>query len=418
MHLLVSYSSSSSFYAYLRICAAVKDENQPSLYAWSCLGSMSGALIVPSTQDALAAAQAANVDVVVYTLLTRPLALTIADKLHAKCCYVHLQPQVPTALFPHHRNHKDAADGIVSAAHSRALDSMTADVQEANLDSYWAVERCMFKVYHSAMNAERNKAGLSSLSYDDICVTAVGERADMIIANAFPQAVVPHVSDLQPVVYAVGPLADAYMPPSWEPPVELEQYLLHGSAPVCIGFGSMRLSGEEERVTRLVYTALRAAGVLRAVVVGGVSGIGSNHLNVENQEDKELVAWADTHVFHAGAEVPYAWLLPHCCAMLCHGGAGVMSAALRGGAGLVVCPVLADQFMWGCVLDTMELGAFAGPSLAEVTMDILKGAIEKAVGEVVQRRVVEVQKQIQGGETGVGRIVELLNGMLSGAAAS
>lgn len=40
------------------------------------------------------------------------------------------------------------------------------------------------------------------------------------------------------------------------------------------------------------------------------------------------------------------------------GGAGVVAAALRGGTAFVVSPLLADQFMWGRLVDTMEMGAF------------------------------------------------------------
>ena len=212
---------------------------------------MSEKLIVPSTRDVLEAAEAASVDIVLYTLFTRPLALTVADKLQAKSCYVHLQPQVPTAMFPHHRHQCEAADAIASAARSGALQSVPSDVQESNLQSYWAVERTMFKVYGSSMNAAREAADLAPLSYDEICATAVGTRPGMAIANAFPPALVPYASDLEPAVHHVGPLADSYMPLNWLAPAQLKQYLAAGAPPVCVSFGSGFVSNPEQ-VTRLV----------------------------------------------------------------------------------------------------------------------------------------------------------------------
>lgn len=237
----------------------------------------------------------------------------------------------------------------------------------------------------------------------------------MVIANAFPSSIVPHLADLGTKVHAVGPLADSYMPAAWEPPAELDEYLASGTPPVCVGFGSMRVNNKR-RVAQLVYSALRAAGVERAVVVGGTAGISSSCIDVDKEGGQELLGWVDMHVFYARTEVPYAWLLPRCCVMMCQGGAGVVAAALRGGAALVVSPVLADQFMWGRVVDAMELGAFAGPSLEEVSLGTLKMAVETAIGEKVQKKVAEVRKAVQAEESGVGKLVGLLKSLLSDTA--
>ena len=140
-------------------------------------------------------------------------------------------------------------------------------------------------------------------------------------------------------------------------------------------------------------------------------------MSADTEEGKELVGWVRMHVFHAGAEVPYAWLLPRCCTILCQGGAGVVAAALRGGTALVVAPLMADQFMWGRLVDAMGLGAFAGPALGEVSVETLTGAIEKANGAAVQGRVTAVQQATQGEESGVNKLAGLLGHLLSGSKA-
>lgn len=302
-----------------------------------------------------------------------------------------------------------AAEELQSPSHSPNLKHET---HKTNLQSYWDVERTLFKACGSQMNSNRTDVGLEALTYEELCDTAVGKRKGMIILNSFPATLVPHAPDLEPTVHAIGPLADAYLPKSVTPPSELEEYLATGDPPVCIGFGSMRTPDGGAKITQLVYAALRAAGVLRAVVVGGRAGINASCIDSESAEGKDLVAWADMHVMHAGAEVPYAWLLPKCCVMVCHGGAGVVAASLRASTAVVVCPVLADQFMWGRVLDSRNLGAFAGPSLAEVTQETLQGAIEKAMSETVQTRLREVGKQIQAEQTGLSKCVNLLNGFV------
>ncbi len=44
--------------------------------------------------------------------------------------------------------------------------------------------------------------------------------------------------------------------------------------------------------------------------------------------------------------VDHAQLFSRCCALVHHGGAGTVAAALRAGLPSVVCPLQFDQFMW------------------------------------------------------------------------
>ena len=44
--------------------------------------------------------------------------------------------------------------------------------------------------------------------------------------------------------------------------------------------------------------------------------------------------------------VDYSCLLPRCSAMVHHGGAGTVAAALRAGIPSVICPLHFDQYMW------------------------------------------------------------------------
>lgn len=51
-------------------------------------------------------------------------------------------------------------------------------------------------------------------------------------------------------------------------------------------------------------------------------------------------------VLRAVAAVPHMALLPLCCAVVYHGGAGSTAAALTAGCSQLVCPLHFDQFAW------------------------------------------------------------------------
>ena len=76
-------------------------------------------------------------------------------------------------------------------------------------------------------------------------------------------------------------------------------------------------------------------------------------------------------VLRAAPNVPHSMLLPRCCAVVHHGGAGTTAAALTAGTPQLVCPLHFDQFNWvrqpcvapvNCPLDDMIALRHAPPS--------------------------------------------------------
>ena len=210
--------------------------------------------------------------------------------------------------------------------------------------------------------------------------------------NTFCQGLVPPCSDAGPHVHNVGPLADQWMPRDWHPPVDLRSFLdKGGEPPICVGFGSMPC----ERA-QVVLEVVERLGT-RAVLVG------------DALRQADVTRWARENVCFVSS-APYAWLLPRCSVMLCHGGAGMVHATLRAGVPLVVCPLLGDQFFWAALLEAKGLGA-AVAGLTSFTAPELEAAVRAAWGCAAQCRAAAPGRE---GPNGPGHTVALLRALDGG----
>ncbi|WP_067701609.1 glycosyltransferase [Nocardia jejuensis] len=120
---------------------------------------------------------------------------------------------------------------------------------------------------------------------------------------------------------------------------ELREWLIAGSAPIYVGFGSMPVTDPDalESLTREVGRRLGR----RILLVGSMfrPRVGAD-LAVVEQLDHRTV-------------------LPLCAAAVHHGGAGTTAAVLRAGVPSVICSVQADQPYWGRQLEALGLGVTA-----------------------------------------------------------
>lgn len=145
--------------------------------------------------------------------------------------------------------------------------------------------------------------------------------------NAWSETILPAAPEWPPRMHTTGYwFLDA--PEGWEPPAELVDFLEAGEAPVCVGFGSMRRGRKD--YGEIVVRALREAGA-RGVLLGGEGAIRS----AARSRD---VVWLK--------EAPHDWLFPRCAAVVHHGGAGTVGAALRAGIPMIVVGHMADQAFW------------------------------------------------------------------------
>lgn len=175
---------------------------------------------------------------------------------------------------------------------------------------------------------------------------------------------------------------------SYQPSVELKNFLDAGEAPVCISFGSM-VNRDAERIDSIVSEALRQTNN-RGIILSGWSEV--------KHDTSENILY-----LHA---VPHDWLLPRCKMIIHHGGAGTTSAGLRAGIPNVVVPFTADQPFWGRRVRAIGVGP--KPILVKnISVESLTQAIAEADDHIIRKRAQAIGQKIRG-ENGVIQAVKLV----------
>jgi sterol 3beta-glucosyltransferase len=112
-----------------------------------------------------------------------------------------------------------------------------------------------------------------------------------------------------------------------------------GAKPIFFGFGRMVIKNPVE-LSDIIKKAAHIANV-RVVVQSGWT-----KLDVQDGSD----------LLRNVGPCPHDWLLPKCCAVIHHGGAGTVAAGLRFGLPTMVCPFFADLFTWGYFVERAGVG--------------------------------------------------------------
>ena len=121
--------------------------------------------------------------------------------------------------------------------------------------------------------------------------------------------------------------------------------------PVFIGFGSMVIE-DTKNLQQMIMDAAKATNT-RIVVQSSWS-------KIEVSGD----------LCHNVGPVSHDWLLPQCCAVIHHGGAGTTAAGLRYQLPTFVCPFFGDQYMWGEMVHRAGVGPEPCP-ISKLTTDVL-----------------------------------------------
>ncbi len=176
----------------------------------------------------------------------------------------------------------------------------------------------------------------------------------------------------------------------YQPDQKLRDFLVSGTPPVYIGFGSM-VDHERAEAVRIVVDALKMIGQ-RGIMLSDWSGLDSADL-------PDSILHIET--------VPHDWLFPQMAAVVHHGGAGTTAAGLRAGVPSVIVPSFGDQFFWGNRIH--ELGVAAKPiPRKELTAEKLAKALQQVIGnQAIRENAKQVGEQIRT-ENGVEKAVMMI----------
>jgi UDP:flavonoid glycosyltransferase YjiC (YdhE family) len=371
------------------------DDPNPRVRFIGIVTDIIAGLVLPCAGQVKACAASQGADVIVTTPLARPLALAVATALQLPVCLLNLQPLAPNDVYPHYSHVDDCVAALMrdtSVAPSHDGGASAASYAA----SYWSLERTQHAFLQERLDAVYDDWQIPRLAWDDAFRNQLAGRDGprTIVAQAVSTQLVPHVFGASSAVHTVGPLADAFCEADFVPPPDLVAFLQactteDDDPPLCVGYGSMPFG----RVPQ-VLAALQEVN-RKAILVGTpfCDAVATN-------------AWTASHVFYI-RNIPYPWLLPQCrTAMLHHGGAGVVQAALRAGIPSVISPLLGDQFGWAKLLEAKGLGVAAGTNLTAVTQADLVAAIHKA--EACRPTARETGVRIRAGPGGAATLAALL----------
>lgn len=182
---------------------------------------------------------------------------------------------------------------------------------------------------------------------------------------------------------------------NWQPPEDLVEFLVAGSPPVYVGFGSMA-GRNPEKVTQIVFESLARAGQRGVIATGwgglAVSDLPDNLFKIES--------------------IPHDWLFPQMVAVVHHGGAGTTAAGLRAGKPTVICPFFGDQPFWGRRVFELGVGPEPIPH-KKLCVEKLANAIQVAVSDDnIRKRAAGLGEKIRA-ENGIARAVDFISDQLA-----
>jgi sterol 3beta-glucosyltransferase len=242
-----------------------------------------------------------------------------------------------------------------------------------------------WRSFESTNNRFRRLQQLSAMNHrqysraQDRCLTLLG----------YSKNIVPHPHDWPANHHTTGYwFLDEVA--EWQPPPALTAFLSAGAAPVYVGFGSM-MTPQVQEMAHIAIAAARNAGK-RVLLAAGWAGLKTEDIAAD--------------VFQIDA-APHQWLFPRMAAVVHHGGAGTVAAALRAGVPNVIVPHFGDQEFWGWRVHTLGLGPQA-THRHKLTIENLSQAISAATQDAdIRSRARQISEQIKS-EDGVGAACDLI----------
>jgi sterol 3beta-glucosyltransferase len=202
--------------------------------------------------------------------------------------------------------------------------------RQRNMSSYAVFETLMWSNFQHEINTWRFRTLKLPHIYAYANSTNLVRTAKLPFSAMWSPAFVPKPDDWPEQADVVGTFViDQKKGFDITPFAELSAWLEKGPKPIFVGFGSMMIK-DTTALQEIIKKAARTANV-RVVVQSSWS-----KLDVET-EGEDLCR-------NIGP-CPHDWLLPLCCGVVHHGGAGTTAAGLRFGLPTLICPFFAEYVM-------------------------------------------------------------------------
>ncbi|MES0491555.1 MAG: glycosyltransferase [Leptospirales bacterium] len=290
-------------------------------------------------------------DIILYTILAMPASF-IANDLGLPSMALCFQPLSRTQTFPSIFFHPQV------------------NIRFLNIASHFLAEKAIRLVFQGSITRWRKKSRIPKTTRQHIHKYSHREYP---VLNAFSAHIVPKPSDWGKRKHITGFWFLDSAISSCKPSGELIKFLENGEPPVCISFGSMNDIRVKKRVN-MGLQALQKTGK-RAVLIAGKSGLQKQDLIIS---DNILVV----------DEVSHKWLFPRVSAIIHHGGAGTVAAAIRAGIASIIIPFFFDQKFWGNRLFALGVGP---QPIHEKKLSV--ETIAKAITAVVEERKYNLKLQ-------------------------
>ena len=236
----------------------------------------------------------------------------IAEALGIPCVGAAVQPLTPTRYWP---------SAILPVAHNRTSTSRWQSWY--NRATHAVVAQAMWQPWRGLINQwRRTQLGLGALG-------VLGPRlSDLPMLYGFSQQVVPRPADW-PTQHRITGYWREMAPQAWAAPATLQNFLAGKQPTLYIGFGSPGLPDFARQVQKMIEASQRIDA--RTIIM------------LPDGEAQPAVDPTQTLFIR---EVPHDWLFPQVSAIVHHGGAGTMAAALHAGKPMLVLPRAVDQYFW------------------------------------------------------------------------
>ncbi len=178
---------------------------------------------------------------------------------------------------------------------------------------------------------------------------------------------------------------------------EVLAWIAAGTPPICFGLGSTPVSAPAELV---------------AMIGAACAQLGERALICSGPNDFADLPRPD-HVKIVDA-VNHAVVLPACCAVAHHGGAGVTAAGLRAGIPAVVLWLWLDQPLWGAGIERLKVGV--ARQLSMTTQESLIADLRSVLAPDYAARARDVAVRMTKSAESVARAADLLEDTASSCA--